>query len=225
MKKSIVSSISVLALSLILFGCGSSNDADSSSSKTQQTTKSHATTDKEKGTDKAESTKEEEKTEKEKAGKTLELDDETYKLSDVKTFNVGYEDANWSAAKVNVDKVEINTLEEPTEYETLDEDKIEIKGFARIHMSVTPSRDIDFYPTQGTIVAGSEQEEATEAESWDGEINNGVDQDGWISFPLKNVDDIDSIRFKFDADYEQDDDDEDYDENSDHEYDMTLNLN
>lgn len=190
-------------------GSGSDDEADTST-KTEKSTKGHTTTDKEKGTESAKS-----------SSKTVTIDMEDYKVADQKTFNTDYSDSAWAGTKVTVDKVEIDTLKNPIEYDSANDGKFDIQGVMRIHTSVTPQRDINFYPTQGKIIAGSEQEEATSDESWDGEISNGATKDGWATFPLKSTKDISNVRFQFDADYDTDDMD---DENFSKTYDITLNL-
>ena len=57
-------------------------------------------------------------------------------------------------------------------------------------------------------------------ESWDGDINDGVEKSGEVYIPIKDLDSpssISDIRFKFSAN--------DQDMDSDHDYDLTLNLN
>ena len=200
----------VIALFVIIGVSTGGDDEADTDTKTEKASDGHSTTDKEKGTEKAEN-----------SSKTVTINMEDYDVKKQKTFKTDFSDESWAGTKVAVDKVEIDTLDKPTEYESANDGTFDIKGVMRIHTSVTPQRDINFYPTQGKITAGSEQEEATGDESWDGEISNGATKDGWATFPLKSTKDISSVRFQFDADYDTDDID---DENSSKTYDVTLNL-
>lgn len=203
--------ILVVIVILIFIGVKNSSDDTNNSSETATSqTKSHNTTDKEKGTDSTSS-----------SAKTVTIDYDDYKVADQKTVNPNFSDSSWAGTKVDVDKVEISKLDKPVKYESANDGTFEIQGVMRIHVSVKPQRDINFYPTQGKIVAGNEQQESTGQESWDGEIATGATKSGWVTFPLKSTEDLTSVRLQFDADYDTDNLDDD---NSSHTYDMTLNL-
>ncbi|WP_252904140.1 hypothetical protein [Secundilactobacillus silagei] len=153
------------------------------------------------------------------------MDDDQYDISDKKAYSVDYTNENWSAAKVSVDKVTVYKLTKEHKYDSANDGKFNISGFVRLHFIISPTRDIDAYPTQGTVIySNGEQHEADSMESWDGEIAKGVTKSGNVTLPiqkLENVKSLKTVRFKFDTDYETNNDDDD---NSDHTYDFTINL-
>lgn len=210
-----------LLSSSLLAACGSEQKESSSNSspKTQQVS-GHKTTAQEKGTDK----KAQSKHKKSSANsKQLEInyDDQ---LEDQKDYTADFTDESWVDTKVVIDKVEIDQVA-AQEYDSANDGTFDVNGFVRLHMSVTPTRDINFYPTQGTAIYNDgQQQEATGNESWDGEIAKDATKDGWISFPVKelnNVTDLTSIRLKFTADYDTDD----YEDDAAYQdYDLTLDL-
>lgn len=206
--------IAVIAILIIIGSIGGSGN-DSSSSNNSSNATAHKTTNKEKGngdTDKSTSS-------------TLKVDYDSYDVANKKTYNVNYSDVNWSAATIKVDKVTVYKLTKSHKYESANDGNFQANGFVRIHFIVSPTRDIDAYPTQGTaIYSNGEQHEADSLESWDGEIAKGVTKSGNVTIPVKdltNSSSLKNIRYKFDADYDTDDIDDD---NSDHTYDFTLNL-
>ncbi|MBT9670422.1 hypothetical protein GPK34_00025 [Secundilactobacillus kimchicus] len=204
----------ILAIVLIIFFIGfiggSSDDKPASSTSSNAT--GHKTTNQEKGATKT-------------SHSTLTVDYENYDVSDTHVYTVNYVNADWDAAKVKVDKVTIYKLSEPHKYESANDGNFKANGFAQIHFTIKANRDIEAYPTQGTIVYGDgEQHEADSAESWDGEISKGVIKSGNVTIPIQKLSKVTSLttlRFKFDAYYDTDNIDDD---NSDHKYDFTLNL-
>jgi hypothetical protein len=222
MRKFVTITTVFLLSSSLLAACGSEQKESSSNSspKTQQVS-GHKTTAQEKGTDK----KAQSKHKKSPANsKQLEINYDDYRLKDQKDYTADFTDESWVDTKVVIDKVEIDQVA-AQEYDSANDGKFDVNGFVRLHMSVTPTRDINFYPTQGTAIYNDgQQQEATGNESWDGEIAKDATKDGWISFPVKelnNVTDLTSIRLKFTADYDTDnyEDDAAY-----QDYDLTLDL-
>ncbi|WEV57624.1 hypothetical protein [Ligilactobacillus acidipiscis] len=221
MRKFVTITTVFLLSSSLLAACGSEQKESSSNSspKTQQVS-GHKTTAQEKGTDK----KAQSKHKKSSANsKQLEInyDDQ---LEDQKDYTADFTDESWVDTKVVIDKVEIDQVA-AQEYDSANDGTFDVNGFVRLHMSVTPTRDINFYPTQGTAIYNDgQQQEATGNESWDGEIAKDATKDGWISFPVKelnNVTDLTSIRLKFTADYDTDD----YEDDAAYQdYDLTLDL-
>lgn len=101
-------------------------------------------------------------------------------------------------------------------------------GIVLVHFSVTAQRDINFYPTQGTLVTSDGQQvEANmySSDSFDDEIAKGATKSGNVLFALTKLDnpkDLKTLRLKWDANYDTDNYDDD---NSSHTYDVTVNLN
>ncbi|MFT8955535.1 hypothetical protein [Liquorilactobacillus satsumensis] len=212
----------VLAVVVVIFLLGSFGGHDSSNAKSKTTNtsttgsaKGHKTTKSETG----------EKSSVESKSKSLTVSYKDYDVSSDKTYSVTFSDSSWANTKVNVDKVQIYKLSKGYAYDSANDGKFNIQGFVKVHFNITAGRDISIYPTQGTAVFDNgEQHEADTGESWDGDISNGATKEGWVTFPIKALNDtssIKSIRYKFDANYETDNYD---DENSHHTYDFTLNL-
>ncbi|WP_203649294.1 hypothetical protein [Secundilactobacillus yichangensis] len=163
---------------------------------------------------------------KKSAASTITVDDNHYDVLAKKTYRANYTDSSWSAAKVKVDKVTVYKLAKAYKYNSTDDGKFDITGYVRLHVIISPTRDIDAYATQGTVVySNGEQHDCDTMEDWDGEIARGATKAGDVTLPIEqlaNINSLKTLRFKFDTDYETDNDD---DENSDHTYDFTLNLN
>lgn len=191
----------IVIVAFVFIGILGSGDDDDSSSSTGSGT-AHQTTSKEKGKDTS-------------TGKlTYEFD--TLNYTDSKKYNLGYKDTSWNAASVTVNNITVYKLSKAYEGK--------YHGVIKLNLNVKTNRDIDIYPTQGTLVVNGEQHEDT-PENWDGEISKGVTKSGNVMFlvkSLKSVKDVKQLRYKFDGDYDTDDYDDD---NSNHTYDMTLNLN
>lgn len=148
---------------------------------------------------------------------TVDYDD--YKVQSSKTYNLNYSNTDWDKADVKINKVTVYKLSKPYEFDSASDGKYDINGFIKLDMTIKANGDISIYPQQGTAVIGSEQEEAV-GESWDGDINDGVEKSGEVYIPIKDLNSpssISDIRFKFSAN--------DQDMDSDYDYDLTLNLN
>ena len=198
--------VAVLAVCIIVgLSFGLSN-----SSKTVSKATAHDTTSEEKG--------------KKSGVPSVTVDDEKYDISDKKAYSVGYSNDKWSAAKISVDKVTVYKLTKSQKYESNFDGTFNIKGFVRLHVIVSPTRDLEADPTSGTIIYNNHEQQESSPESWDGDISKGVTKSGNVTLPIQklaNVKSLKTIRFKFDADYDPDDD---YDVTSDHTYDFTVNL-
>lgn len=156
---------------------------------------------------------------------TVTAGEKKYEVADTKRYKVNYSDSNWSAASIKVDKVTIYKLSKAYKYKSENDGTFKVNGFVKIHVNVSPKRDITAYPVQGTVVyKNGEQHEGDLLENWDGEIARGATKSGNVTFPvekLTNATSLKNIRYKFDAYYDTDDDN---DGNSDHTYDMILNF-
>lgn len=155
---------------------------------------------------------------------TFKYDYTTYKIADKKTYDVNYTDDSW-VANINIDKIEVLKTAKEYKYSSNEDGDFNLQGFVRIHLSITPSQDINIYPTQGTIVLNNGEQHTADIDSWDGAISNGATKDGWVTIPIKslsNVSDLTNLRFKFSGSYDTDDYEDD---NYHHDYDMTLELN
>lgn len=222
MKKFITVGATVVFCGL-LAACSTGSKGTKSATDTSKVSQvqGHKTTAREKGTDKKAASRT-----KKKGGsnKSLEINYEDYDLKDQKIYPADITDNSWGATKVVIDQVEVDQVE-PQKYDSANDGKFDVNGFVRLHLTVTATRDINFYPTQGmAIYNDGQQQEATGNESWDGEIAKGVTKDGWVSFPVKELDNVNaltSVRFKFSADYETDDYEDD---GAYQDYDLTLNL-
>lgn len=157
---------------------------------------------------------------------TIEINYQKYEVKDSKTYKVNYSDNSWAGTNVKINSVTVYKLAKPYKYDSANDGNFNVNGFVRINMSVSPTRDISIYPTQGTLVLDNgEQHEADSNESWDGDVAAGATKTGNITIPVSSLDSSNSIgglRFKFDGNYETDDIEDD---NFDHDYDVSLNLN
>ncbi|MHC9536838.1 CD20-like domain-containing protein [Dellaglioa sp. BT-FLS60] len=210
--------LSIIAIAIVLMAQSSYSDSaentDTNNDTASKSVAGHTTTDSEKDQSKTNS--------KEKSITVAYTD---YKFNDSKNYAVNFTDNSWAGTKVKIDKVTVYKLVKSYSYESANDGTFNAAGFVQLHFSVTPSKDISFYPTQGTaIFSNGEQHEADSDENWDGDIANKVTKDGTVTIPvksLKKVTSLTSIRFKFDADYDTDNYD---DEDAYHTYDLTLNL-
>lgn len=204
----------VLVVILVIFGIGLINGGsdDSASKTTSSKGSAHKTT-------KAE------KQPAEKAEKNITVDYDFYHVVSEKVYKLNYSDTSWNAATVKVDKVTVYKLTHGYKYKSANDGTFQATGFVRIHLTVSPNRDISAYPAQGTaIFSNGEQHEADSGESWDGDIAKGAIKSGNVTIPVKDLSSpssLKSIRFKFDANYDTNNMDDD---NSNKTYDMTLNI-
>ncbi|GEN94445.1 hypothetical protein [Pediococcus ethanolidurans] len=155
---------------------------------------------------------------------TITLDDEDYEVTDSKDYKPVFSDSSWTNTKVGIDEVKVLQSDGTTE----DSDGNEVNGIVAVHYTIDAGKDINMYPTQGTMNTNSgEQVEAdmSASDDFDGELNSGASVDGWVIYFLKKLDsikDLTSVRLKWDADYDTDDIDDD---NFSHTYDATVQLN
>lgn len=209
----------LLGLTLTLGACGNSSDSSSkdSSVKTEKAT-AHKTTDKEKGKKSSS-----EKSSKEEA-KKLELSYNEFTIKDEKAFTTNWSDASWAGVNVKIDNVTVYKIEP---YK--DDDGKEINGIIAVHFNIdNTQRDIDYYPSQATLITNDGQQTGAtdyKPDEFDGQIAKGVKREGTVYFEIPNLDSVSSlknIRLQWDGDYETDDYE---DENADKTYDITINLN
>lgn len=207
----------LVVLVIVIFGAvNSGSSSKSSSSSKSDTTKSvskataHKTTASEKGNVVAK-----------KASKSITVEYDKYQISGSKTFIANYTDSSWPSATVTANKVIIYKLSKPYKYDSANDGKFPIQGFARIYYAIKANQDISIYPTQGTYVySNGEQHEADAGESWDGDISNGATKTGYVTVPIKtlpNVSSITTIRCQFTANPQSD-------MSSEKDYDFTISL-
>lgn len=203
----------VIAVIIVIFAVGtvSGGSNSDSSSKTHK-----ASTSKTKNTNESNTAS---------TAKKLSLSDDSFTINKETDYNPNYSDSSWTGTKVNINKVRVIKVNTKKYY---DGDKTyPVQGIIMVHFKVTPNRDIDFYPTQGTIVVNGQQVDADQGNSddFDGQISKGATQTGNVVFVIKkmdNVNSVKSIRLKWDADYDTDNYDDD---NFSKTYDVTMNLN
>lgn len=206
----------VVVLVVVIFGMfGNSNSSDDSSSNKAS---GHTTTATEKGNETSQNNE-----------KTLNIDYTDRTILKQKNYNLSFTDTSWEPETVKVNKVQVFKMK-PFVYD--DSSKAKAQGFVIIHMALTANRDITSYPDQGTVVTNDGQQIDASLmtvkgykENFGGEIAKGATKEGDIMVPvekLENVNDIKTLRLKFDGSYDTDDYE---DENAQHDYDITLNLN
>lgn len=209
--------IAVLSLALVFSLVGKTSSGSSAPDKAASKVTVHKTT----GSKAVDKTAKVAKT----TNNTVTAGEKKYNVAGTKSYKVNYSDSNWSAASIKVDKVTIYKLSKAYKYKSENDGTFQINGFVRIHVSVSPKRDIEAYSTQGTVIyKNGEQHEGDMLENWDGEIAKGATKSGNVTFPvekLASVSSLKNIRYKFDAFYDTDDDDDD---NSNYTYDMILNF-
>ncbi len=161
---------------------------------------------------------------KSRQDQVLTINYDNYRLLDQLEHQVNFLERNWAKTKLLIDKVEVDHVK-AKEYEPANDGKFQVNGFMRVHMSVTPVRDVNIYPSQAkAIFNNGEQQEATGNESWGGEIAKGTTKEGWTSFPIQHLAkaaNLTTVRLKFSAGYDTADD---ADTGAFHDYDITLDL-
>lgn len=220
MSKKIVSSLVIAGVLLTtVAACSSDSGSDSSDSspKTEKTTKKSGVT---KESDKGNVAKADTDSSKDKV---FTLDDEDYPLSKQQVKSVNLNETPWAGTNVKIDKVELDTLKDKTSFEDDEGKKMDITGFIRVHMAIKPSRDISTYPSQGTAIIGGQQVAASMGDQEvDGDLLANSTTDGWVTFPVRDMNDgINTMRYQFDASYDTDDYDDD---NSEGTIDLTINF-
>lgn len=147
---------------------------------------------------------------------------EDTKIAGEKDYTTNWSDSSWAGVNLSVDKVSILKVTDYKDYS----DNV-YAGFAIVHFIIdNTEHDINIYPEQATLNTnnGEQTEGSYELDHFGGEIMKGSKVDGYAAYPLKNLDDVNSItqlRLKFNANYITDD----YsDSNANHEYDITIDL-
>lgn len=213
--KKILAAFTVCFMSIMLVACGVQDKQRSESSSSESN--GSATVNKTSSSKNGKAT----------ADKTtvFKFDHEKYDINEKKIYDVNFEDGSWADTKIKIDKVEVLKTAKDYDYESDEDGNFTLQGFVRVHLAITPARDIDIYPTQGILVLnGNDQHNVDSTENWDGEIASNATKDGWVTVPVKdlaNISDLKTVRIKFDAYY---DDDTDEDENAEYDYDFTLTL-
>ncbi|MEE6716048.1 hypothetical protein [Schleiferilactobacillus harbinensis] len=157
--------------------------------------------------------------------KTIPIDNEDAEVVSEANFNPNFTDSAWAGTGVKIDRIRIAKIKP---FKDTEEKNTVYNGIVLVHFSVTAQRDINFYPTQGTLVTSDGQQvEANmySSDSFDGEIAKGATKSGNVLFALTKLDnpkDLKTLRLKWDANYDTDNYDDD---NSSHTYDVTVNLN
>ncbi|MFC6323999.1 hypothetical protein [Companilactobacillus baiquanensis] len=156
--------------------------------------------------------------------KTIELDnDEATVLKEI-SYNPKYNDESWAGTKVNIDRVKVAKIKP---FKDKEEDNHVYKGIILVHFNVEASRDINFYPSQGTLVTSDGQQvdaNMYSSDDFDGDIAKNAKKSGNVLYTLttlNNPKDIKNIRLKWDANYDTDDVEDD---SAYKTYDITVNL-
>ncbi|MFS7206660.1 hypothetical protein AB6831_04035 [Carnobacterium divergens] len=143
-------------------------------------------------------------------------------LVDEKNYDVNWNDNSWSGVNISIDKVSIIKVDNFKDYSDN-----EYQGFVLVHFNLdNTERDISIFPEQGTLVTdlGEQTEGNYEIDHWAGDILKGSKKEGYASYPLAKLDDVNeikSIRLKWSGHYNTDD----YDDNNSHkEYDVSIDL-
>ena len=198
----------VIAVPAIVGG-GSSDSSSSSKSSTAKTAKGS-------------STKKEAVTPAK--AKTISFDNGDKKIVSEVTYPVKLTDTSWAGTTVSIDKARIIQVKPFKD----DGDNKMYQGIILVHFNVKATRDIDFYPSQGTIVTSDGQQsdaDSYDSDQFDGSISKGVSKDGTVAFEIPRMTNpkaIKTLRLKWDADYDTDNMD---DSNSNKTYDVTITLN
>ncbi len=213
--KKILAAFAVCFMTIMLVACGAQDKQKTESSSSSN---GSATVNKTSSS----------KNSKAMASKTtvFKFNHEKYDIAEKKVYDVNFEDGSWADTKIKIDKVEVLKTAKDYDYESDEDGDFTLQGFVRVHLAITPVRDINIYPTQGILVFnGSDQHNVDSTENWDGKIASNATKDGWVTVPVKDlskISDLKTVRIKFDANY---DDDTDEDENAEYDYDFTLTLN
>lgn len=153
----------------------------------------------------------------------ISVDYKNYKIKAVKTYIVNYTDRSWDGGTIKINKIKIYQTTKPYKFDSSNDGKFMIHGFARIYMAVKAQDDITIMPTQGTYsYSDGEQHEVDDNEDWDGDVNANVAKSGTITVPIEHLSStssIKSIRMRFKG-YSQDDDDDSLDK----DFDLTIDL-
>lgn len=132
-------------------------------------------------------------------------------------------DTSWPAAEAQVKNVTVYKTESGYNYGTKRGRKA-IQGILAVKVKIKAFKDIEVLMDSATISIPSinEQHDIETKDDWD-DVDKGISKTGTIYVPiykLGNVNDIKSLRLKFDCEQQDTDADE-----FDHTYDMTVDLN
>lgn len=155
---------------------------------------------------------------------TVKIDNGTATVLSKQTYDPNWSDNTWAGTTVKIDKVtviKIKPLKDTSENSNV------YNGIVKVHYEVSPTQDIQFYATQGTLNTNDGQQvdaNLYSSDNFDGDINSGATKSGNVIYMLKTLDDVKnltSLRLKWHASYETDDYE---DENAYKDYDITINL-
>lgn len=155
---------------------------------------------------------------------TVKIDNGTATVLSKQTYDPNWSDDTWAGTTVKIDKV---TVIKVKPFKDTDEKNNVYNGVVKVHYVISPTKDIHFYATQGTLNTNDGQQVDANmytSDDFDGDINQGATKSGNVIYTLKtlnNVKDITSLRLKWDADYDTDNYE---DENANKTYDITVNL-
>lgn len=158
------------------------------------------------------------------SNKYIRLDGNKIYYKDSKKYTVDEDaDTSWSAAEAQVENVTIYKTEKGYDYGTKRGRK-SIQGILAVKVKVKALKDIQVLMDSATISIPSinEQHDIETKDDWD-DIDEGISKTGILYVPiykLHDVNNIKSIRLKFDCE-QQDTDEDDFD----HTYDMSIDLN
>lgn len=163
-----------------------------------------------------------------KTSKILKLTNGKVPYEDKLIVPVDYQNHSWVNTKVTINRLTLYKTKQPVQYYDSDNDKyFKVNGIVVVHYKIETARDINIYPTMGTLNTSDGQQidaDTSNSDDFDGEINKGATTDGNIVYPLKQLKStksLSTLRLKWDADYDTNDDN---DENSSKTYDVTLKL-
>lgn len=131
-------------------------------------------------------------------------------------------DTSWSAANAKVNSVTVYKTEKGYTYGSK-RGKKAVQGLLAINVTVKALKDIQILMDSATVSIPSinEQHDIETKDDWD-DLDKGISKTGTVYIPiykLSNINNIKSLRFKFDC-QQQSTDADDYD----HTFDMTINL-
>lgn len=153
----------------------------------------------------------------------ISLDGQHIYYTNYKKYKIGAPDNSWSNATAKINNVTIYKTESGYTYGSKRGRK-SVEGMLAINVTVKALKDIDILMNSATVSIPSinEQHDIETKDDWD-ELDKGMSKTGTVYIPiykLKNINKIQSLRFKFDCELQNNQDAGDYD----HTYDMTVNL-
>lgn len=215
-KQILVTTATMMILSISLTACSSGSESGKNSSSQNAKVSGHVTAASEKTNETASKDKKEVK---KKNTDTLEIGDNSVKILKQKSDKVDFSDNSWPLADIAINNIKILKVEP---FVTNEESGTKAEGIIVLHVSIKGNGDIKAYPEQGTLITSDGQQvegDYIHAKGykigWDGSIAKGVKTEGDIIFPLEkldNINNIKSLRLKFDGWSDSDDDNrKDYD--------------